>query len=55
MPNNQKTPKDRIDKKAKDALADLDKVIKAHPDLEPQLKPVKDDLDAIVMDNHKAQ
>ena len=54
MPNDTKPCKSKatIDAKANQALADVDKVLKAHPNLELELKPVKDNLKAIAMDNH---
>ena len=52
MPNNKPECKTRIDEKADKALKDLDKVLAAHPDLELELAPVKEDLKAIAMDNH---
>jgi phosphoribosylcarboxyaminoimidazole (NCAIR) mutase len=55
MPNNQPPAKTRIDERVNKALADLKKVTDANPDLNPDLKSVKDSLEKIVMDNHKAQ
>jgi hypothetical protein len=55
MPNNQPPSKTRIDPLAKQALADLKKVTDQHPDLNLALQSVKDSLDKIAMDNHKAQ
>jgi hypothetical protein len=53
MPNNQPPAKARIDAEANKAKADLKKVTDAHPELELDLKSVKDSLTAIAMDNHK--
>jgi hypothetical protein len=53
MPNNQPPSKTRIDAQANKALADLKKVTDAHPDLDLELKSVKDGLTAIKMDNHR--
>ena len=56
MPNdNDSEPKTRIEAKAKKALADLKKVTDAHPELDLELKSVKDSLNMIAMDPHKAQ
>ena len=52
MPNNKKQCKTRIDAQANKALADLKKVTDAHPELDLNLKSVKDSLTAIAMDNH---
>ncbi len=53
MPNNKKLEcKTRIDAQANKALADLKKVTDAHPELDLNLKSVKDSLTAIAMDNH---
>ncbi len=53
MPNDKKTEcKTRIDAQANKALADLKKVTDAHPELDLNLKSVKDSLTAIAMDNH---
>jgi predicted O-methyltransferase YrrM len=53
MANDQEPAcKARIDQKAKKALEDLDKVLKAHPDLEVELIPVKEDVKVITQDNH---
>jgi len=52
MPNNQPHSKTRIDPLADQALADLKKVTDKRPDLDPDLKPVKDSLTAIKMDAH---
>ncbi len=54
MPNNQPASKTRIDPLAKQALADLKKVTDKRPDLDPDLKSVKDSLDKIAMDRHSA-
>ncbi len=53
MPNNQPPSKTRIDAQANKALADLKKVTDAHPDLDLELKSVKDGLTAIKMDSHR--
>jgi hypothetical protein len=53
MPNNQPPAKTRIDERANKALADLKKVTDAHPELDLNLKSVKDNLTAIAMDNHR--
>jgi len=53
MPNNQPPAKGRIDAEANKAKADLKKVTDAHPELELDLKRIKDSLTAIAMDNHK--
>jgi hypothetical protein len=55
MPNNQPPAKARIDERANKALADLKKVtevIDKHPELNLDLKSIKDSLTAIAMDNH---
>ena len=54
MPNNN-TPCKRkagIDKLAKDAEAQVDKVIAAQPDLKSELQLVKDNLHTIALDPH---
>ena len=54
MPNND-TPckrKPGIDKLAKDAEAQVDKVIAAQPDLRSELQLVKDNLHKIALDPH---
>ena len=55
MPNNQPAAKTRIDERANKALADLKKVTDAHPELDLNLKSVKDSLETIKGDPHKAQ
>jgi hypothetical protein len=55
MPNND-TPSKRkagIDKLAKDAEAQVDKVIAAQPDLRSELQLVKDNLHKIALDPHR--
>ncbi len=52
MPNNECSKKAKIDAHANKGLADLKKVTDQHPDLNPDLKSVKDSLTAIAMDNH---
>ena len=55
MPNND-TPckrKPGIDKLAKDAEAQVDKVIAAQPDLQSELQLVKDNLHKIALDPHR--
>jgi hypothetical protein len=53
MPDNQPPAYGRITAEANKAKADLKKVTDAHPELELDLKPVKDSLTVIAMDNHK--
>jgi len=55
MPNNETPSKTRIDPLAKQALADLKKVTDAHPELDLNLKSVKDSLEKIATDPHHAQ
>ena len=55
MPNNQPAAKTRIDAQADKALADLKKVTDAHPELDLNLKSVKDSLEKIASDPHHAQ
>ena len=55
MPNNECPKKEKITAEANKALADLKKVTDQHPDLNLALQSVKDSLDKIAMDNHKAQ
>jgi hypothetical protein len=55
MPNNQPPAKTRIDERANKALADLKKVTDAHPELDLNLKSVKDSLEKIATDPHHAQ
>ena len=56
MPNNEKpASKTRIDPHADKALADLENLRKAHPELQAELQPIEDSLKAIAMDNHKAR
>ena len=55
MPNNQPPAKTRIDERANKALADLKKVTDVHPELDLNLKSVKDSLEKIASDPHKAQ
>jgi hypothetical protein len=55
MPNNQESAKARIDKDAKQAIADLKKITDKHPELDLELKPVKETLDRIASDPHHAQ
>ena len=55
MPNND-TPSKRkagIDKLAKDAEAQVDKVIAAQPDLQSELQLVKDNLHKNALDPHR--
>ena len=52
MPNNECPKKEKITAEANKALADLKKVTDAHPELDSNLKSVKDSLTAIAMDNH---
>ena len=55
MPNND-TPSKRkagIDKLAKDAETQVDKVIAAQPDLRSELQLVKDNLHKIALDPHR--
>jgi len=47
--------KTRIDERANKALADLKKVTDAHPELDLNLKSVKDSLEKIASDPHHAQ
>jgi metal-sulfur cluster biosynthetic enzyme len=53
MPNNECPKKEKITADAKKALADLKKVTDAQPELEPQLKSVKDSLTEIADDPHR--
>jgi hypothetical protein len=55
MPNNQESAKARIDKDAKQAIADLKKVTDKHPELNLELRPVKDSLEKIASDTHRAR
>jgi hypothetical protein len=57
MPDSTETPKDRIDKKAKHAIAKIDelKASTESQDLQLGLEEVKSDLQYIAMDPHKAQ
>jgi len=55
MPNNQPPAKTRIDERANKALADLKEVTDAHPELDLNLKSVKDSLEKIATDPHHAQ
>jgi len=55
MPNNQPPAKTRIDERANKALADLKEVTDAHPELDLNLKSVKDSLEKIASDPHHAQ
>ena len=56
MPNNEKpASKTRIDPETDKALNHLDKVAKAHPELEAELQPIKTSLLTIKGDPHKAQ
>ncbi len=55
MPNNQPPAKTRIDERANKALADLKKVTDAHPELDLNLKSVKESLEKIATDPHHAQ
>jgi hypothetical protein len=55
MPNNECPKKGKITADANKALADLKKVTDKHPDLELDLKSVKDSLTGIKMDNHRLQ
>ena len=53
MPNIEKPEcKRRIDDNANEALKNLNKVLEAHPDLEVELKAVRDNLKVITQDNH---
>jgi hypothetical protein len=57
MPNNQKTPKERIDEKAQQAIAKVDELLvnpKAN-DLKLELNAIKTSLETIKGDPHKAQ
>lgn len=57
MPNNE-TPSKRkpiIDELAKKAITDLNNFIQAHKELELELKPVKESLNKIALDPHKAK
>jgi hypothetical protein len=57
MPNNQKTPKERIDETAQQAIAKVDKLL-ADPkatDLNLELNEIKTSLVTIKGDPHKAQ
>ena len=57
MPNNEPPSKTRIDPLAKQALADIDKLLESHPaqDLKLQLTKIKTSLETIKGDPHKAQ
>ena len=55
MPNND-TPSKRkagIDTLANQAIADLKKFTDKHPELDLELKPVKDSLEKIALDPHR--
>ena len=57
MPNDQKTPKERIDETAQQAIAKVDKLL-ADPkakDLNLELNEIKTSLVTIKGDPHKAQ
>jgi hypothetical protein len=57
MPNNQESAKARIDAHAKQAIADIDKLLESNPDqdLKLQLTKVKTSLETIKSDPHHAQ
>jgi hypothetical protein len=57
MPNNQPPSKTRIDPLAKQAIADIDKLLETPQgrDLKLQLTKVKTSLETIKNDPHKAQ
>jgi hypothetical protein len=57
MPNNQESAKARIDAQAKQAIADIDKLLESHPaqDLKLQLTKIKTSLETIKGDPHHAQ
>jgi hypothetical protein len=57
MPNNQKTPKERIDETAQQAIAKVDELL-VNPkakDLKLELNTIKTSLKTIKGDPHKAQ
>lgn len=57
MPNNQKTPKERIDATAQQALAKVEELL-VNPkatDLKLELNAIKTSLETIKGDPHKAQ